>query len=202
MEQMLKSKKKKFGFSEWEREILFRNTSDPVDPTIVKNALQCSIYYTCFIRATVYHNISTILKYLEMEIYSAEENWTDKNNRTLLGEIEGRVVRTLDYVIIVKKGVPLFEFIDDVLQHIAEGGIFMHIIEMFFEKLKIESKLHVATFADTYYAINIRHLQTAFYLLMLGCVLAVASFFIEIMWHRYWSKGRGPTGTSVCHVKT
>jgi hypothetical protein len=60
---------------------------------------------------------------------------------------------------------------------------------MGFYKAKIESKVHVPTFADTYYAINIRLLQTAFYLLMLGYVVAVVCFVTEIMLHRYKSKG-------------
>jgi hypothetical protein len=137
-----------------------------------------------------------------MAVYRASEEWTDENNRHLLCEIEGGVARTFDFAISVKKGAPFFEFIDDVLSHIAEGGIFMHIKKIFFDKLKIESKLNLPTFGDTYYAINIRLLQTAFYLLMLGYVLAVVCFVTEILWHRYWSKGQGAASTSVCHEQT
>ena len=78
----------------------------------------------------------------------------------------------------------------------------MHIKERSFDKFKMVSKLDNPTFADTYYVINIRHLQTAFYLLMLGYALAVVCFVTEIMWHRYRSKGRGPTSASVCHRET
>jgi len=52
----------------------------------------------------------------------------------------------------------------------------MHIKKRSFNTLKMESQLDIPTFADTYYAISITHLQTAFYLLMLGYVLAVACF--------------------------
>jgi len=76
----------------------------------------------------------------------------------------------------LRKGFPFFEYIDDVLGHIFEGGIFTLIKKRSFHKVKTESKLHIPTFDDTYYAINIRHLQTAFYLLMLGYVLAVVFF--------------------------
>jgi len=48
------------------------------------------------------------------------------------------------------------------------------------DKLNVESKLDVPTFDDTYYAISVIHLQTAFYLLMLGYVLACACFVTEI----------------------
>jgi hypothetical protein len=125
-----------------------------------------------------------------MEIYRAKGDWTDENNRPLLCEIEGGVVGTLNFEMAVMKGTPLFELIDDILGHIVEGGIFMHIKKRSFEKLKIESKMDVPTLYDTYYALNITHLQTAFYLLMLGYVFAVF-FLTEIMWHGYWSKKRG-----------
>jgi hypothetical protein len=137
------------------------------------------------------------MKDLDMEIYRVMGNWTDENNRPLICEIEGGVVRTFHYAIAAIKGNPFFEFIYDVLDHIVEGGIFMHIRERSFDKLKIESKFDVPTSADTYFAINIRHLQTVFYLLMLGYVLAVACFVTEIMWHRYRSKGRGRRRISV-----
>jgi len=74
----------------------------------------------------------------------------------------------------------------------------MHIKKISFDKLNIESKFDVPTFADTYCDIRITHLQTAFYLLMLGYVLADVCFMTEIMWHRYRSKRFGPRGASVC----
>jgi hypothetical protein len=137
-----------------------------------------------------------------MEIYRAAGDWTDENHSPLLCEIEDGVIKTFDSRIKVEKGAPFFEFMDDVLSRIDEGGIFMHIKEMFFHKLKISSKLDIPTFADTYYVISIGQLQTAFYLLILGYVLAVVCFVSELMWHRYRSKGRGRTFTSVFHGKT
>jgi hypothetical protein len=49
--------------------------------------------------------------------------------------------------------------------------------------------MDVSTFADRYFAISIRHLQTAFYLLMLGYVLAVVCFVAEVMWKRHSLRG-------------
>jgi hypothetical protein len=86
----------------------------------------------------------------------------------------------------------------------------MHLKETFIEDVKMvsnlddefetEKNLDVPAFADTYSAIIIGHLQTAFYLLLLGYVFAVVCFVTEIMWHSYRSKGRGPTGT--CRSRT
>jgi len=201
VEQMLKSEKM-FGISKWYN-VFFTKISDPVDSAIIKDAVKCTDESTCFTWAAVYHNISAPIKDLDVDIYRARGEWTDKNSRPLLCEIDGGVVRTIRFAIMYKKGIPFFEFMDDVLSHIIEGGIFMHIKKRSFDKLKIESKLDVPTFDDTYYDINIIHLQTAFYFLMLGYVLAGVCFVTEIMWHRYRSKRRGPTGTSiVCHGQT
>ena len=64
-------------------------------------------------------------KRLDVEIYRAWGDWTDENNRPLLCEIEGSVGKKFDLAIMVREGFPFFEFIDDVLGHIIEGGIFM-----------------------------------------------------------------------------
>jgi len=62
--------------------------------------------------------------------------------------------------------------------------------------IHVESKFDVHTSDDTYYAISSRHLQTAFYLLVLGYVLAFVCFVTVIMGHLYTSKGREQKCTS------
>jgi hypothetical protein len=139
---------------------------------------------------------------LDIQTYRAKGVWTDENNRPLLCEIEGRVFGISEVVMIGVEGDPILQFIDDVLGQILEGGIFMHLKEKSFDKLKILSMLDGPNFDITYSPMSIIHLQTVFYFLMLGYVLAVVCFTTEIMWHRYRSKGPEPTGTSVCHGLT
>ena len=69
---------------------------------IVKDVVQCTDVATCFIWAALYQNISTLIKYLDMEIYRARGDWTDENNRPLLCELESGVVRILDLAMVVK----------------------------------------------------------------------------------------------------
>ena len=83
-----------------------------------------------------------------------------------------------------------------------EGGIFVHIMKRGIDKEKLGSKFHSPTSDDTFYVISNRHLQTAFYLLMLGYALTVACFVTEIMCHRYRSKGREQTRASSCYWLT
>jgi hypothetical protein len=200
LEQMLASDMK-FGFVK-SFEKFFTYTSDSTDSTILKNAVRCPTYTTCVEWATYYNNFSTILSDIDKVYMHASGTWADKNNRPILCELEYCDLVSFGTALVVSKGSPLLEFINDVIDHIVEGGIFMHIRERLFNRAKIISKLDIPTPADTYYVINIRHLQSPFYLLMLGHVLAVVCFVTEIMWHRYRSKGHGPTGTSLLHGQT
>jgi hypothetical protein len=78
----------------------------------------------------------------------------------------------------------------------------MHIKKRAFEKAKIQTEFNFPSSDDKYSVFGVSQLQTAFYLLMLGYVLAVVCFVTEIMWHRYRSKGRERTSTSLFHTQT
>jgi hypothetical protein len=122
---------------------------------------------------------------LEMETYLRMEDWTDENNRPLLCELEDGVVRRIDPAVFVRKRSPFFEVMDNVVGRIVEGGIFMQIKKRGFVKVNVKTKFDFNMLDNTYSAMNVRHLQTAFYFLMLGYVVAVVCFVTEIMWHRY-----------------
>jgi hypothetical protein len=197
---MLNSEKA-FGFLGTYK-VFLNDTSEPVDTAIVKKAVECRDEPTCLLWAAKYHNISAILNDLNIGDYRAEKKFTDENNRPFLCELEDGVVRSFEFAILLRKRSPFFEFINDVLNHIVEGGIVMHIKKKHFEKAKIQTQFNSANSDDNYFVSGVSHLQTAFYLLMLGYVLAVACFVTEIMWHRYGSKRREPRSTSVCHGQT
>jgi len=86
VEQMLASDMK-FGFDK-NFEIIFKDTQDSTDSTILKNAVRCTDYNTCLKWATDYQNISTILKVLNKLIQYALGHRADENNRTLACELE------------------------------------------------------------------------------------------------------------------
>ena len=182
---MLNSEKK-FGFMGTNKN-LFPDISDPVDSAIVKDAVECPDEYTCFIWAAKFRNISTILNDWSMGTFRGEKNWTDENYRPLLCELEDGAVRTFDFSILVKKRSPFFEFLNDIISHLMEGGIVMHIKKRGLEKAKIQTEFNFPISDDNYFVFGVIHMQTAFYLLILGYVLAVACFLTEIMWHRYRS---------------
>jgi hypothetical protein len=160
VEQMLISDMK-FGFSEW-HENFFTNTSSSIDSAIYKNAVRCSTYKTCLNWVIHYQNFSAILSDLTKELWHPAGLWTDENNRSLTCEFEYRVVETLGIVFLVSLGSPILEFLNDVMGHIIEGKIKIKLSYRDLYNAKINFKYKSPTFTDTYYAINISHLQTDF----------------------------------------
>jgi len=186
VEQMLTSDMK-FGFID-EYEAFFYNVPDSVDSAILNNAIRCPDRGASFNWAAVYQNTSIVFDNLNIEICRDMGKMTDENKRHLLCELEDGGVTSLDLVLLVIRGSPFLELINDIIQHTVESGILTHIKKRDFPKEKILSMPETFAFDDTYTVFGVRHLQTAFYLLMLGYVLAVACFVTEIIWHRYRSK--------------
>jgi hypothetical protein len=187
-----------FGFID-EYEVFFKTVPDSVDSTILNNAVRCPDRGSSFNWAAVYQNMSVIFDNLNMEIFRDMGKLTDENNRPLLCELEDGGIESVGLVLLVIKGSPLLEFINGIIEHVIESGILTHIKKRDFHKEKILSIWDACASYDKFTVFGIRHLQTAFYLLMLGYIVAFACFVIEIMWHRYRSKGSKPTRTCLCH---
>jgi hypothetical protein len=60
----------------------------------------------------------------------------------------------------------------------------MQLKKRYYEKEKIHSEFDSYTFDDITFGYSIKKLQTVFYLLLMGCVLALGFFMIEVLWHR------------------
>jgi len=177
----------------------FNDVPDSVDSAILNNAVRCPDIGTSFNWAAVYQNVSFVFENLNIEIYRDIGKLRDKNNKRLLCVLEDGGVVIIGNVLLVRRESPLLELINDILVHMVESGIASLIRKWYFPKEKNLPMLNAFAFDDTYTAFGVRHLQTAFYLLMLGYVLAFACFVIEIMWHRYRSSGCVPARTSLCH---
>jgi hypothetical protein len=190
VEEMLNSERK-FGF--YDEYGIFFNKEYPIDSTILNKAARFPDRGVCFNWAAVYQNMSIIFDNLSLEIFRYLGRMKDENNRPLLCELQDGGVLNVGVVLLVLKGSPLLEFINDIIQHTVESGILIRIKER-----NLPKEIHVSIWDDfgvdnAYMVFGVSHLQTAFYLLTLGYVLSFACFVTEIMWHRYKSKSCGPT---------
>jgi hypothetical protein len=199
VEQMLKSEMK-FGFYE-QYAAYYNITPNFVDSAILSKSLQCPEVGPFFNWAAFYQNMSFVSENLNMEICRDIGNLRDQNNRHLLCELEDGGVTSGEKVLLVYRGNPLLEMINEIIDRMVESGIVSHIKKRDFAKEKILCMPHVFEFEDTYTAFGVMQLQTAFYILILGNVLAVAGFVTEIMWHRYRSKKCETKFPSLCHSR-
>jgi hypothetical protein len=183
VEQMVTSDMK-FGFID-EYEAFFNNVTDPVESVILNKYVKCPYLGACLNWAAVYQNISIVSGNWNVGILRDMVKLSDESNRPLLCELEDGGVENLDLVILVLRGCPLLELINDIIQHMTEASILTHIKKRDFPKEKILLMLDAFKFDDTYTVFGIRQLQTAFYLLMMGYVLAFICFVTEIMWHPF-----------------
>jgi hypothetical protein len=123
----------------------------------------------------------------------------DENKKPLLCELEDGGIASVDLVLLVIRGSRLLEPINDIVDHIVESGILTHIKKRDFPKENILSMPDALVFDDTCTVFGFSHLQTAFYLMILGYVVALACFLIENIWHGYMSKVCESICASVCH---
>jgi hypothetical protein len=197
VEQMLTSDMK-FGFID-EYRVFFEEVPGSVDSAILKKSVRCPDIGASLKWAAVYQNMSLVFDNLNIEIFHDMGKLTDENHRPLLCELENGGVGNMELVLLVPRGCHLLELLNVIIQHMVESGILTHIKKRDFHKEKFISMSGALAFDDTHTVFGVRHLQTAFYLLVIGYLLAFVCFVTEIMWHRYRSKVCEPTGTFVCH---
>jgi hypothetical protein len=197
VEQMLTSDMK-FGFLE-DFVAFFDRERGPVESAILDNAVKCPDLGACLNWAALYQNMSILFENLNIEICRDIGNLRDQNNRPLLCELEDGGVVSVEMIILVYRGNPLLELINDIIDRMVESGIVSQIKKKLFSKENILSMPDVFAFNNTYAAFDVSQLQTAFCLLMLGYLLALACFVTEIMWHRRKTKGLETKVTFLCH---
>jgi hypothetical protein len=163
--------------------LFFNDFTDPVGSAILRKLVLCPDEGICLKWASEYCNMSTLCSDLSTEYLHSVWSSTDENNRPLLCDLEDGVVVYFQSVMAVLKRNPLLEHINDVIDRIVEGGLFMQWKRQFFNYASVAKKTTPSyTLVDTYLNISIIHVQSAFHLFLLGHAAALFSFVIEMVW--------------------
>jgi hypothetical protein len=177
----------KFGFP-LSYKIFFKDPSDAVGSAVLKKMTLCPDEAICMKWASQYRNISTLRSEFSAEYSNSIGSSTDENNRPLLCDLEDGVVVYFETVFAVLRGNPLLEHINDVIDRIVEGGIFVQWKKLFFNSERVAKKTTSShTLADTYLDISIIHVQSAFYFLLMGHAISLLSLVIERAWYSHTS---------------
>jgi hypothetical protein len=175
----------KFGFPR-SYKIFFNESSDTVGSAILRKMVLCPDEGICMKWASQYRNISTLRSEFAAEYSNSIGSSTDENNRPLLCDLEDGVIVYLEAVLAVLKGNPLLEHINNVIDRIVEGGLFVQWKKLFFNSARVAGKTTSShTLADSYLPISIIHMQSAFYLVLMGYAVSLLSFVIERAWYSH-----------------
>ncbi|PNF33399.1 hypothetical protein B7P43_G04160 [Cryptotermes secundus] len=184
----------RFGFPP-SYKMFFNDSTDSIGEAILRKVTLCPDEGICLKWASEGRNISTLRSDMTTEFMHSIGSSTDDNNRPLLCDLEDGVVVYFQAVMAVLKGNPLLEHINDVIDRIVEGGLFKEWKKLFFNHARVAKKAPSSyTLADTYLNISLIHMQSAFYLFLLGHAAALFSFVIEMVWNSRASKQREATG--------
>jgi hypothetical protein len=79
--------------------------------------------------------------------------------------------------------------VNDIIDRVVEAGLYNYWISLEFNLCKIEyRKISIVNVLDDYYSFNLYHLQTVFYLLLMGWCLSAVCFVFEVLYNRVLSK--------------
>jgi hypothetical protein len=82
-------------------------------------------------------------------------------------------------------GDPLMRRVNESINRVVEAGLHNHWVSLEFNQRKIHfRKIGIVQQLDGYYSFNLYHMQTAFYLILMGWFLSALCFIIEVLYNR------------------
>jgi hypothetical protein len=173
----------KVGFSDLDS-VFYENKTDAQSLEIMEKRVKCG---TCFLWAMKYKNISILTSNL---VYSFQISTIRPGdpNINLLCQIEDGVVEHGQIVMVLPKGICLFDRINTIVFRVIEAGIFSEWVKMTNHIQMIERKsFSPQGLLDEYYELSLEHLQSAFYLLLFGYCISFVIFITELMCRNIFS---------------
>jgi hypothetical protein len=115
--------------------------------------------------------------------YMIAVHYVDSNGHPLVCHLDEKLSR--QYITIsVQRGSPMLKRYNDVIQSVIQGGLLdKWWREITFQAILLAARNFTIPVGD-YIPLSMEHLQSAFDLLIFGCVIALVSFLTEIFFHK------------------
>ena len=160
-------------------EVFYQDRTDSQARRILAKKVECSDPDTCYIWAKNHKNLSILTSDLLYKFQSSQIPSYDTSSNSLC-QIEDGVVEHGPIVMVLPKGSALLDRINDVIFHVVEAGVFGYWVKMTDHIQMVKEKAFFpGGFSDEYYKLSLEHLQSAFYLLLLGYCLSFVIFVTE-----------------------
>jgi hypothetical protein len=159
----------------------YDGSGDWKSPRILGNGRLCE-RYTCVeeMRRSAQERNSAVLwnDYL-VEYYTLGGLFGSARGRPLLCKVPDGTVLTTNDVMYVPHGNPLLDRVNEIISHALEAGLYTKWNVALRNKLKVEAGV-IRRASLEYCDLSMEHMQSAFYVLLLGYMLCTASFLVEI----------------------
>jgi hypothetical protein len=143
----------------------------------------------CIEWAIYQKNVSILLTDITADFLYAIGDFVGENSKPLLCRLEDGVVFPSSLTMTLLHGDPLMRRVNEIIDRVVEVDPYNYWISLEFNWYKILfQKIAIVQPLDGYYSFNIYHLQTAFYLLLLGLCLSALCCMVEVLYNRILSK--------------
>jgi hypothetical protein len=123
------------------------------------------------------------------ELWYAKSDFLGENSESLLFRLEDGVVFTSGQTMLMLHGDPLLKGVNGIIDRVVEAGLYDKWISMNMDLNKLRfRKIAIVHPFDEYYSFNLYHMQSAFYLLLMGWCLSALCFMFELLFNRVLSK--------------
>jgi hypothetical protein len=182
----------KYGFAPYPFDSLFKNNIYLYSKKILENWVDCSNVNVCLTWTAKYRNVSTICSKVIADYFYYKSQFSEEYGGHTSCTVKESTVLLTDVIMLLQKGSPLLHRVNEIIRRVSEGGIIDHWVQSCAEMrevIKAEANA-TKTLADEFRALNMTHMQSAFYLLFLGQGLSMMSFLMEILYYKcfFWGK--------------
>jgi hypothetical protein len=154
-----------------------------------RNNATCPADGVCLDWAKYHKNVSIILPDITVEFKNAFGDTIGDNSKPLLNKLEDGVVSIASLTMLMLHGDPLMRRVNDIIERVFEAGLYNYWISQEINLSKISfSKIAIVRSLDDFYSFNLYHLQTVFYLLLMGWCLSALCYIFEVLYNRVLNK--------------
>jgi hypothetical protein len=145
-----------------------------------RNLAKCPSFWDCVDWAIYHKNVSLLLDDIYATFLYNIGDFIGEDSKPLLCELEDGVVFPPSLTMMMLHGDPLMRRVNEIIDRVVEAGLYNYWISQLINLFKKALlKRAIVQPLDGYYSFNLYHMQTAFYLLLMGWCLSVLCFMIE-----------------------
>jgi hypothetical protein len=180
----------KYGFTPYPFDQLFNDETYLYSKKILDNRVHCSGVTVCLTWTSKYRNFSTISSKVIADYFYYQSYFSEDYGGCKSCTVKESTVIVTDVIMLLQKGSPLLDRVNEIIRRVSEGGIIEHWVHNCAEMrevMKAEANAQT-TLADEFRDLNMKHMQSAFYILLFGQGLSIMSFLTELLYYKSFYK--------------